>query len=114
MSETPRHTVLVRLLENILTLTGISVGLSSLIYFSAGTLPEFPVDVARQLSLLTIVYHSVVLILSRFRSIPTNTPNYYDHDSHLIIMTVFIAKKTGFGAEVGTLKFVRIWLPSSL
>ena len=33
----------------------------------------------------------------------------YDH-----AMTVFIAKKTGFGAEVGTLKFVRIWLPSSL
>ena len=29
-------------------------------------------------------------------------------------MMVFIAKKTGFGTEVGTLKFVRIWLPSSL
>ena len=85
MSESPRHTVLVRFLENILTLTGISIGLSSLIYVSAGILPKFPIDVARQLSLLTIVYHSVVLILSRFRSTPTITPNYYDRDSHLIM-----------------------------
>ena len=85
MSESPRHTVLVRFLENILTLTGISIGLSSLIYFSAGIVAKFPVDVARQLSLLTIVYHSVVLILSRFRSTPTNTPNYYDRDSHFIM-----------------------------
>ena len=42
---------------------------------------------------------------------PTNIGQKCIHD---ISMTVFIAKKTGFGAEVGTLKFVRIWLPSSL
>jgi hypothetical protein len=82
MSESSRDRV--RLLDNILTLSGISIGLSSLIRFSADAL-DFPFDVARQLSLLTIVYHSVVLILSRFRYTPTNTPNYYDRDSHLIM-----------------------------
>jgi hypothetical protein len=32
----------------------------------------------------------------------------------MLSMTVFITKKTSFDAEVGTPKFVRIWLPSSL
>jgi hypothetical protein len=85
MSESPANRVL--LLENILTLTAISIGLSSLIYFSADTLP-FPFDFARQVALLTIVYHSVVLILSHFRHSPTQDASNYESDgreSHMIM-----------------------------
>jgi hypothetical protein len=66
--------------ENILILTGSSIALSTLVFFFACAASSFSYDFAPPVSLITIIYHATILILSRRRrNIDSPDASRYSH-----------------------------------
>jgi hypothetical protein len=94
--------------DNILILTGSSIALSTLVFFFACAAPWFSYDFAPPVSLLTIIYHATILILSRRRR-NVDAPNASPY-SHAIMRPAIGLAGFLFVAWVVTISFMVVGL----